>query len=110
MTILQAQWIKIAERLGLDVELGVPIPLSEGQVVAPVVLRKFGARNGMVLVAKYEEVRAHTNSLVEAGFGYSTLGEPKSDDFDVNGVIEMLRDWGWTGDGPSPTWLCEDAT
>jgi len=75
-----------------------------------VVLRRFGARNGMVLVAKYNEVQAHASSLVDAGFGYSTLGEPKSEDFDVNGVIEMLRDWGWTGAGPSPTWLSEDAT
>jgi hypothetical protein len=100
--------MKIAERLDLDVDVDVGIPLPEGQVVAPVVLRRFGARNGMVLVAKYDDVRAHTNSLVDAGFGYSTLGEPKAEDFDVNGVIEMLRDWGWTGDGPSPTWLCED--
>jgi hypothetical protein len=62
----------------------------------------------MVLVAEYDYIRSQAKELVVAGFGYSTLGEPKSEDFDSADPVEMLRDWGWSGKGQAPAWL--DAT
>ena len=66
-------------------------------------LRQFGARNGMLLVNRYDTIRDYAESLVAMGYGFSCLSEPdpdRSEDDDV--LFEMLADWSWSGDGPPP--------
>ena len=60
----------------------------------------------MLLVTDYEQIRPLMNRLLEAGYGYSCLSEPcDPHEEDPEALIDMLRDWGWTGDGAPPAWL-----
>ena len=75
-----------------------------GSLVAPVLLENFGAARGMVLVTAYTDVEKFADRLVAAGFGYSCLPEPGQPDLDDTYVVEMLRDWSWSGLGTPPAW------
>ncbi len=48
---------------------------------------------------------ALAEKVVTAGYSYSTLREPVGDDVAAGEVIEMLRDWGWTGSSTALPWL-----
>lgn len=94
MTAFQRQWQEIAARLGLDVELSAEIRMAGRTMVAPVLLRGYGARKGMVLVAHWDAIRGEAEMLVASGYGYSCLGEPSGRPIDWDSVADMLRDWG----------------
>ena len=100
---------EIAHRFRLTVRIDVQVALNEERVVAPVLLENFGAARGMVLVTEYSAIRPFTERLVAAGFGYSCLPETGNKDVDeaINdaSIVEMLRDWTWSGPGPPPAWL-----
>jgi len=98
-TALQREWKAIAIRF----ELTVDCPFS-------VRLRNFGGAHGMLLVTAPDTVLAFSEQLVALGFGYRCLFEPKESDFvDETSLIEMLMDWGWTGEGRPPGWMPSDA-
>jgi hypothetical protein len=79
-------------------------------VTVPVLLRQFGARNGMLLVTEYGQIRPHADRVVELGYGYSCLSEPVDPEHDDDAAwIDTVRDWGWSGDGAPPAWLAESA-
>jgi hypothetical protein len=63
----------------------------------------------MLIVTDYSKLQAHTEEVVAAGFGYSTLSEPSADrKYDRESFVEMLRDWGWAGpEHLSPSWCLE---
>jgi hypothetical protein len=51
-------------------------------------------------------LKPFTELLVSSGYGYSAV-EIIDDDRDA--VIDMLRDWGWTGEALDiPNWLLRD--
>jgi hypothetical protein len=109
MTALQKRWVHLASHFGLDVLIDVPIDFSGSTFVAPVLLKNFGPKHGMVLVTSAGEVSAYAKRLVTAGYGFSTLGEPSMIEGSEASVIEVLRDWGWSGPGSAPAWLGHDA-
>ena len=109
MTRFQEYWSRAFGQLELRVELSVPVQLPSGTFQAPVLLRDFGSTNGMILVAKYESISSIAKELVDCGYGYSCLGEPHTSESDAAVIIEILRDWGWSGRGEPPEWLV-DAT
>jgi len=103
----QEEWREIADKWHLTVEIPFIVEVSKGEIVVPVLLRDFGARNGMLLVTTYDLIVSHTDELVNQGYGYSCLSEPTGrtahpDDDDA--LMEMLADWGWSGKGDPPTW------
>ncbi len=108
MTPFQNRWIEIARRFQLAVRTDVHVALDEEYLVAPVLLEHFGAAHGMVLVTEYAAIRRFTERLVAAGFGYSCLPETGKKEIDeaINdaSIIEMLRDWSWSGPGTPPAW------
>lgn len=108
MTPFQKRWIEIGRRFDLTVRTHVALALDDESVVAPVLLKDFGAAHGMVLVTEYSYIRRFTERLVAAGFGYSCLPETgnKAIDEVINeaSVVEMLRDWSWSGPGTPPAW------
>jgi hypothetical protein len=106
MTPFQRLWADRASRLGLTVAIPFTLPLDDKTVDVPVLLRQFGARNGMLLVTDYGLIRPYEKRLVELGYGYSCLSEdtpPREEDQDA--LLDMLRDWGWSGEGTPPAWL-----
>ena len=101
-------WREASRDLGLRWDAPFRLRLNSGAtVVARLRLRDFGAVNGMFIVTDYSRIRAHTDEIVAAGFGYSALPQPSPDDgYDRESFIEMLRDWGWAGpEHLRPSWL-----
>jgi hypothetical protein len=58
----------------------------------------------MLLVTSYQDIAAVTEQLVSAGFGYSCLDDLPGTVPDEAQIIDMLRDWGWSGSGEAPSW------
>jgi hypothetical protein len=105
---LASAWAQAAEILGVEIVAPFSVTLPSGtRVDAPVLVKSFGARNGMLIVTDYAEVRHELAALEDAGFGFSVLEEPDQDEpFVVNEFVDMLRDWGWTGrQEDEPSWL-----
>jgi hypothetical protein len=104
MTAFQEHWVRIAERFGLKVQIPFHVELANGQLTVPVLLEEFGAQRGMLLVTSYQDIAAVTDQLVSAGFGYSCLDDSPGTDLDEPQIVDMLRDWGWSGGGGAPSW------
>jgi hypothetical protein len=105
---LATTWERAASVLGVEVVAPFTAKLADGsQVVADVLIKRFGGPNGMLLITDYSKVRHKLNALRDAGLGFSVLEEPnKSEPFVVDEFIELLRDWGWAGDkGQEPSWM-----
>jgi hypothetical protein len=110
MTSFQQLWTDQASRYGLSVAIPFTVSLDNATLTVPVLLRQFGGRNGMLLVTDYALIRPHADRLVEWGYGYSCLSDPKSPhEEDDDAFVDMLRDWGWSGGGSPPAWLRESA-
>lgn len=68
-----------------------------------VVVPDFGHTNGMAVFAEPIHDAAFGERLVSKGLGYTWLSAYYGT-YDRAAFIEMLEDWGWTGDGPPPEW------
>jgi hypothetical protein len=101
-------WQKAAEALGLEIVAPFALPLQTGEALAvPLLVKSFGAPNGMLIVRDYNQVRLRLKDIAEAGYGFSVLDEPNEHEpFILDGYKDILRDWGWSG-GPDgePSWL-----
>jgi hypothetical protein len=105
---LASAWAQAAKTLGVEIVAPFSVTLPSGtRIDAPVLVKSFGARNGMLLLVDYAEVRHVLAALEDAGFGFSVLEESDQDEpFVVNHFVDMLRDWGWTGrQEDEPSWL-----
>jgi len=88
------RWIAIAEARGLVLHTDVSIELGGETLLAPVVLRGYGAEHGMVIVSDYSLIAEVADRLVHSGFGYSCV--TLDDRLDDDSFDEMLKDWGAT--------------
>ena len=104
MTAFQQHWVRIAARFGLKVQIPFEVDLAGERLTVPVLLEEFGARRGMLLVTSYQDIEAVTQRLVGAGFGYSCLDDSPDPDLDESQIVDMLRDWGWSGSREAPNW------
>ncbi len=109
MTSFQKHWIEIGRRFQLTIRTDVALLLDDESLVAPVLLENFGRAHGMVLVTSYADIERFAERLVAAGFGYSCLpetGKKEIDEkIDETSIVEMLRDWSWSGAGTPPAWF-----
>ena len=98
MTTLESWILQACNALGLHADFGLVVDVGEGHQVATLArIRNLGGRNGMLVVRKYDDVRPYAQRLVQDGYGYSVLDEPRSDEtFDLDSFREMFRDWGWS--------------
>ncbi len=100
-------WKIAAGDLGLDVQIPFSLELASGtRVEAHLLLRRFGNINGMLVITDFSAVAHVWREIVDAGYGFSTLSEPRKDDtYDREHFIEMLCDWSWTGpESERPEW------
>jgi hypothetical protein len=71
---------------------------SGHEIKALLLVKQFGAPNGMLILSKNEEQQLYSEEIIRAGYGYSVLSEPlKNEEFDSDDFIELLEDWGWSG-------------
>lgn len=94
------RWISQAcHALGLQVDLAYVVDVGDDREIRAVArIRGLGASNGMLVVRNYEDVRPYLETLARAGYGFSVLDEPRSDEtFDLDSFRELFVDWGWSG-------------
>jgi len=111
MTTLQERLARACDELGLHIDLDFVASLPSGrQVLALVRIADLGGTNGILIVRSFDEVRALSDELLAAGYGYSVLSEPNRDEeFDLESFVEMFSEWGWAGgERARPTWLVGD--
>jgi hypothetical protein len=97
-------WVRASEDLGIELVTPFEMTFPDGsQIKAAVLVKNFGARNGMVVDPDFAVLRPHTDKLVSSGFGYS-VWDPGT--YDPELAIRALADWDWSGppDG-RPNWL-----
>ena len=106
-TPFQRHWLALAQRWGVEVACPHVVELDGEALTAPVLLRGFGARRGMLLATDWAVFREQHQALADAGYGFSTLSEPPEEPHPGadEAFVEMLADWGWTGTGDPPAWL-----
>lgn len=106
--LMNQVWENAATDLGIRVVAPYDLILPSGSHIhASVLVKDFGATQGMLIVESFELVRRHHQEILTSGYGYSVLDSPKSADaYDRESTMIMLRDWGWTGqEGMKPDWL-----
>lgn len=105
----RVEWLKqAAEALDLAVELDWEVRLpGHKSIRATARVLNLGGPMGMLVFERYEDVRHLADHLVDAGFGYTVLDEPRADeDFDLESFVEMATDWGWSGPSDlKPAWF-----
>lgn len=107
----QKEWKELAKILDLHIELNFPIQTAHSHFIAPVLLRNFGAKFGMILVTDFQSIKSIADELYERGYGFSTLSEPSENEkTDKESTMEMLYDWGWSGSGEPPSWYDKSRT
>lgn len=105
---LRQQWHSAGDDLGFDVVEDFELLLSSGKRISvPVLVPCFGASNGMLVVTTIDQLEGVTDELVEAGYGYAVMDEPREgEEYDREAFIDVLVDWGWSGEeSASPKWL-----
>lgn len=102
---LAEYWRRAATDLGLVVEAPYELVLpSGGKVHADVLLRAFGAAEGMLLVSESASVWPFRDEIVRLGYGFSVI--ESSEIYRLDEVRAVLEDWGWSGrESDRPVWL-----
>lgn len=60
----------------------------------------------MLVAADHAVLASFTARIVDDGYGYSSNVGTDPDLYDRNEIMEMLKDWGWTGpEDRKPDWL-----
>lgn len=97
--LLLEEWSEAARDLGLEIEGPFSLVLGTGACIAArLLLKRFGAQKGMIIVTDFSTVAPFIDEIFAAGYGFSTLSEPSERDrYNRDVFIEMLRDWGWGG-------------
>lgn len=100
-------WRRVAEELQIDIVTPFEVSLSDGIVLRVAALVKsFGARNGMLVMKDFGILAPHTGKIADLGYGFSSNIGASIDDYDRESMIEVLRDWTWTGPrDQEPKWL-----
>jgi hypothetical protein len=101
VSALAKGWLEAAKDLDLRVRAPFVLDTKAGaRAEFDVLVQDFGGKNGMVLMQQWDSAKAEIAKA--AGFGFSCMdGGP----YDRESTIEALKDWGWCGSGPAPSWL-----
>jgi hypothetical protein len=105
---LEEKWRAAETDLSLSVAIPYDLVLPSGfHVHARVLVRCFGANVGMLIVSSFANVSAALTELVEQGYGFCVMDDPRMDEeYDRQTVIDVLSDWGWSGaEEERPAWL-----
>ena len=92
----QRHWIALGKAHSLDVSAPFSLQLPDGtELCCDVLLRGYGAANGMLLMTDFSKIRACADQLIEQGYGFSCLSEPSNGRLgNSKGLAELLEDWG----------------
>lgn len=100
-------WKMVAADLGIDIAIPFEVILSDGNRLRITALVKdFGPPKGMLVTLDYNILKPHRDQIIESGFGYSTQIGNSPAEYDRRTMIDVLKDWGWSGASDKrPIWL-----
>jgi hypothetical protein len=99
-------WDAVAEDLEIYIERDVRISLHGETIEVDVLVKDFGAPNGMLIFSTSDIVREYGERIVEVGYGYSVISSMSFESYDRESTIEMLIDWGWEANRTrTPLWM-----
>ena len=103
---LLKEWEMTRDDLKIDIVAPYELDLGNGTIVkADVLVKDFGGRNGMLVFTNESTFWQYHDTLSKLHYGVVLLEEP-SDPYDHEVMMEMLSDWGWTGDETKkPDWI-----
>ncbi len=108
MSISWQTWKAAEDDLQLEIVAPFEVSLAPTKkLAAELLVKNFGDRNGMLVFTNYDVVKPHREQLQNLGYGYSVLEKPKeNEDYVREDFIDLLSDWGWTGDrSMRPKWI-----
>jgi hypothetical protein len=96
MTTLENWIFQACNALGLQADFDCVVELNSNHKVHAVAhIHNSGARKGMLVVRNYADVRPYAKKLIQAGYGFSILPEPRPEEvFDLDSFKEMFQEWG----------------
>ena len=101
-------WDKASLDLGVDYVAPFVLELSGGHTLkAELLVKQFGAPNGMLIFNESKQVTKYGDEMIDAGYGYSVMGEPSDRaEYSMQNYVKLLSDWGWAGDPKiKPSWI-----
>ena len=101
-------WVDASKDLSVKIVPSPVLKLPCGVELRTVLLvRDFGAKNGMLIVSDYSEVKPCLNEIAAASYGFSVMDDPGANGrYNRDSFMEMLRDWSWSGEkSEKPSWL-----
>lgn len=100
-------WRETALMLGLDIEGPLELDLATGVMPVDLLVRDFGAPNGIAIISDYEAILPHRTALTAQGYTASSFKPPAPGvHLSPEDIIELLADWTWTGAlDRRPAWL-----
>ena len=100
-------WKKVAEDLKIEVISPFEVILSDGTCfVVSALIKDFGGPKGMLVDADYDVLRPHLRGIRASGYGYSSSLGSAPEKYDRASMIDVLRDWEWSGDvARKPDWM-----
>lgn len=100
------EWEAARDDLGIEIVAPYVVDLGDGKkLFVPILIKHFGHKQGMLVVSDFQALKPYEHQLWAMGYGMSVLEEP-TDPYDREVMIELLSDWGWTGDpAQKPAWI-----
>jgi len=109
MTRMQEFLARAAEELGLRVEIGYVVTLSDGRkLMSQALLPDLGNPLGTLVFDSPRIVDSSARKDIRSqGYGMSTFSQPlPTQTFDVESYARMFAEWGWAGsDADKPGWM-----
>jgi hypothetical protein len=101
-----AFWQYVAKDLGLEIVAPYGAVFPDGsRVTVSALVKKFGGPLGMLVDPDWDLLAPHINMMSESGYGYSAMSTGPVDLYSREGIIDVLNDWGWTGEKEAtPSW------
>ncbi len=118
--LFQQEWQIISKRIGISIIVPFILTFFDGsEQIYDVLLKYFGAKNGMILVSDYSLIEHRDREIIELGYGFSCLSEPTerrieelikmTDGELIDSYKEMLEDWSYCGEPEyKPKWIDSD--
>jgi hypothetical protein len=95
---LSSYWLAAGRLIGFRVEAPYSLTLANGHTIrVAACLPDMGGRRGMLVVYSFDEIEHHMDELLQAGYGFSVLGQHIDNAIERESVVQLIKDWGWTG-------------
>lgn len=102
--------VRMRDDLGVEIESPFELDVDGRRLRFDALVRRFGARVGMLIDRESKAFQRHGGQLVALGYGYSCFdfaGWVKSD-YNRESSTEMLSDWGCSGPAEErPEWVID---